>query len=738
MGAPLGVSAGPSVVARVGTSITAALMVAAGAAWLESHWAALAATQPLQPARAWLVAFSLLSPVCLLVGFVTGVVHRALHDPLASSLRHTLSEEHEGTRGGSLVPMGFAVSVCVALCARLALRLFAADLRPVEFSLALAFGVALLARVVLGVALRFSANVARGLRLHLRPLALNLCLAVAAVVAPLAYGAYAGTTNGEGGFWAPFGVLLRKELDLRASGVLALLVAGAYVAPLFGSLRKVSAAFGVSLALAGLVATGVRLLDDDALGLALQRGGALSRVSLGLLRRVSDADGDGESRFFGGRDCDDRRPEIFPGAVDVPDNGVDEDCSGRDAHRARRPVAWAPASDSPRKWIAERLVPELNVVLITIDTLRHDLGYAGYPRAISKHLDRLAQRSVVFERAYALASYTGKSLGPMLIGRYPSETHRGWRHFNRFGPRNTFVQERLQQAGIRTLSVQGHWYFTPEYGLGRGFDVLDLSAKPRKRQLEGDRTVNSHRLTDAAIAQLSKPENVRDRFFLWVHYLDPHAEYIRHAAFDFGRRGRDSYDSEVAYTDHHVGRLLEFLSASDLAEKTAIIVTSDHGEAFGEHGMWRHGFELWEPLVRVPLIAFVPGVRPQRHTVRRGAIDLAPTLLQLFGLPLPVGADRLSGESLLEDIFMPPGHVPRSRPVFIDMSAGPYNQQRQALIEGDVKLIAGRGRFLNLYDLSDDPDEERDRIRDVELFEQMRQRFEEFKTHLRPVHVAPR
>ena len=345
---------------------------------------------------------------------------------------------------------------------------------------------------------------------------------------------------------------------------------------------------------------------------------------------------------------------------------------------------------------------------------------------------------MVFDRAYSLASYTGKSVGPLLIGRYPSETDRGWLHFNRFGPAEIFVQQRLQAAGVRTLGVQGHWYFTPEYGPGRGFDVLDTSATPAKRQIEGDKTVNGDKLSDAVITRLSDPENTRGRFFLWVHYLDPHADYIRHEGFDFGPRGRDLYDSEVAFTDQQIGRVLDFVASSSFERDTAIIVTSDHGEAFGEHGMYRHGFEVWEALVRVPLIVYVPGVAARHLAVRRSAIDLAPTLLELFGVPLPTGDDRLSGESLVRDLELPAGQAPKPRPVFIDMSAGPYNEERQALIDNDLKLIMCTGRgALGLYDLSVDPNEAVDKLGDKALAKGARERFAAFQSQLRLVRVKP-
>jgi len=471
-------------------------------------------------------------------------------------------------------------------------------------------------------------------------------------------------------------------------------------------------------------------------GALVERAGGLSSTLLAAARSWSDWDGDGVSSFYGEGDCAAHDPQVYPGARDVPGNGLDEDCSGADAPR---PKPKPKPKLSEAQWLAQRRIDDLGVVLISVDTLRHDLGYTGYERPISPNIDALAERSAVFENAYALASYTGKSLGPMLIGRYPSETHRGWWHFNRFDERETFVQERLQRAGVRTVGIQGHWYFTPEYGLGRGFDVLDTSATPRKRVIEGDRTVNSDALTDAAIQHLSEPKNTEGPFFLWVHYLDPHAEYMRHAGLDFGRKGCDLYDSEVAFTDRHIGRLLDFISSANFGSRTAIVFTSDHGESFGENGFWRHGFEVWETLVRVPLVIYVPGAKPVRISERRSSIDLVPTLLSLYGMEPPQGEERLSGVDLSADIWGPPGHKAEERPIFVDMSAGPYNTERRAFIVDDKKWITSAGKTLGLYDLKEDPEESKDLSGShPELLADMQKQWEEFQAELRPVTVKPR
>jgi arylsulfatase A-like enzyme len=155
--------------------------------------------------------------------------------------------------------------------------------------------------------------------------------------------------------------------------------------------------------------------------------------------------------------------------------------------------------------------------------------------------------------------------------------------------------------------------------------------------------------------------------------------------------------------------------------------------------MIRHGFEIWEPLVRVPLVIYVPGAKPHRVTPARSLIDLVPTVLELFRIDPPQGKDEdfLSGKSLVSDVFMPPGHEPAERIVFVDMSAGPNNAERQAFIEGHYKLTASGGRPLGLYDLSKDPEEKEDLLDDAELKARLVPRYKEFRRRLRWVHVKP-
>lgn len=369
-----------------------------------------------------------------------------------------------------------------------------------------------------------------------------------------------------------------------------------------------------------------------------------------------------------------------------------------------------------------------NVILITVDTLRFDLGFAGYPRPVSPNIDALAARSVVYEHAYAMASFTPKCLGPLLIGKYSSEVYRDFEHYTNFAPANVFLAERVQAGGGRTVGAATHRYFGWKKGFDQGFDVWDTSAIP-PNSVDNDPTITSAKLSDVAIGLLGssnaadvpvradKPAvteersgPAKDRFFAWFHYLDPHLPYVPHqGAPDFASmpaegvpRERAAYDGEVWFTDAQVGRLLGHIAEQPWANETVIVLTSDHGEAFGERGHRGHGRELWEPLVHVPLLVYVPGAEPRRIKAKRSHIDLVPTVIELMGLTEDA---ELHGTSLLRDLD---GAAAEERDVYIDMPEGPYNDMRRAVLTGPspgLKLIDFGGGRYELFDLATDPAE---------------------------------
>jgi choline-sulfatase len=346
--------------------------------------------------------------------------------------------------------------------------------------------------------------------------------------------------------------------------------------------------------------------------------------------------------------------------------------------------------------------PNLNILLLTVDSLRADMPWAGYARPIAPNLTEFEKRSVSYTQAYALSSYTSMSVGGLLGGRYPGAMKRDGNFFGRYRD-NKMFPERLQAAGIRTMAAHAHLYFRKgAAGFDKGFDVYEM-VPGLKWNPTTDENITGPAHEKIAERLLSDPANTSGRFFAWFHFLDPHDQYMRHADIKpFGRKARDLYDGEVTFTDRYIGQLLEFVAKQPWGAHTAVILSADHGEAFGEHGCFRHAFELWQPLIRVPLMFMVPGVTARRIDLNRSAIDIAPTILELMGI-VPEGLD---GKSLVPELYQ--RQEPEARDVIVDLPRTSNNDRRRAIIHDRYKLIAfGDDSSYQVFDLEADPGETR-------------------------------
>ncbi len=391
-------------------------------------------------------------------------------------------------------------------------------------------------------------------------------------------------------------------------------------------------------AAAAFVLSAAVLLPISASESARKAGAARTGLVAPLLalgRQALDFDHDGYARLLGGGDCDDADPAIHPGAVDLPGDGIDQDCDGHDSLIATlAPAAFLPVPDAVPK--------DLNVLFLTIDTLRADhLGCYGYGRPTSPNLDALAAQATLFENGWAHAPSTRYSMPALATGRWPSAIEWDesiWWPRIRGGVRT--LAEALHDNGYFTGGMFSFSYFAlaDRRGFERGMDYYNADRAVLHVAVNGpmeSRGSSSREMADDAIAFLDAHR--AQKFFLWLHFYDPHLSYEPHPEVpSFGTSRADLYDGEIRFTDLHVGRVLAHLRALGIDDRTAIVVTGDHGEGLGEHGITEHGFDLYAPQTKVPFIIRVPGLPPQRRTVPAGHVDLAPTLVNLArGKPEP-------------------------------------------------------------------------------------------------------
>ncbi len=375
-----------------------------------------------------------------------------------------------------------------------------------------------------------------------------------------------------------------------------------------------------------------------------------------------------------------------------------------------------------------------HVLLISIDTLRADhLACYGYERPTSPHLDALAARGVVFEDVTASSPWTLPSHASLLTGLYPSRAGMRAPEHRLAEPIPTLA-EHLTARGFTTRAVVNSYFLSKRSGLDAGFETYDYV----EEFLSNGNIVNrAPAITDRALQLLDDPDlgdAGSERIFLFLHYYDVHSDYapeepwrsrmvrpyagrldgttpqltgLRSARQKLApgdlRHLIDLYDAEILQLDAELGRLFAGLEARGLAEDTLIVVTSDHGEEFQEHGWILHGHDFWQELVGIPLIVAGPGLPAGlRSDTPASLIDVAPTVARLVERPL---ADEHDGIDLSP--AWRGGVLPRERVLFSEALHVPENPGKKWMVRrGPMKLVLNYvNRRKRLFDLGADPAE---------------------------------
>jgi arylsulfatase A-like enzyme/Flp pilus assembly protein TadD len=337
------------------------------------------------------------------------------------------------------------------------------------------------------------------------------------------------------------------------------------------------------------------------------------------------------------------------------------------------------------------------IVLISIDTLRSDrLPAYGYPQGSTPAIDALAEESILFEHAFAHVPLTMPSHASILTGLLPPEhgvrDNMGYRLDQAGLP---YLPRLLQEAGYATGASVSAWSLRGAAGFAEGFDLYDDRIPAAERAGLGGIQRPGTSTLEAALAWLR--QSAGGPFFFMLHLFEPHTPYT--PPEPFATRLASAYDGEVAAADAVVGDLIAELRRLGAYNRAVIVLLSDHGEGLGEHGEEEHGVLLYREALQVPLMVRLPGGERGGERIDTPAqmIDVAPTLLELAGLPRP---PELEGRSLLAAADTQP------RPIYGESWYSRFHfgwSELGSLVEWPWHLIDGPDP--ELYDLATDPAE---------------------------------
>ena len=353
--------------------------------------------------------------------------------------------------------------------------------------------------------------------------------------------------------------------------------------------------------------------------------------------------------------------------------------------------------------------PPRHVLIVTIDTLRADrLGCYGSRDVATPNFDRVAREGALALDATVHAPITRPSHVSIFTGLYPAQHGIRDNISRALAPDVPTMAEAFKAAGFDTAGFVSSIVLSSQSGLARGFDEfsdrfdLGTDAPDEARFLD-----ILEKRGDVAVADASAwlERHRRQRTFAWVHLYDPHAPYEPPEPYA-SRYAERPYDGEVAWTDELIGRLDRTLARLGIRDDTLLVLTSDHGEALGEHGELVHGFFLYQATLRVPLLMRGPGIAPgTRVPLVVQSVDLFPTILDLAGVAAPQSKQSPAGRSLASLL--------RGEPVPLDEVPAFAESLTPRIHYGwsDLRSVReGRWKFIlaprsELYDLARDPSE---------------------------------
>ena len=393
-----------------------------------------------------------------------------------------------------------------------------------------------------------------------------------------------------------------------------------------------------------------------------------------------------------------------------------------------------------------RALPErerLNVIFIVIDMLRADrLSAYDYERRTSPILKAMASEGVQFMNVEAQSSWTKASMASMWTGMYPERT--GIQRFFHAMPEEAVLPaEIFRDAGYRTAGIWRNGWVANNFGFGQGFDlyIRPRQVRPERkitRPSPGTRNLPGTDM-DATLSAMEFMMGAQhDPFFLYVHYMDVHQYLYTDISPDFGTGFSDFYDSSIYWTDFNIGRIQQTLHDLDLADKTMVVIVSDHGEAFFEHGIEGHARNLYREVLDTPWIISLPFRLPAGARIhqRVANVDVWPTLLDMVGLPPLSGAE---GSSMLPAILdavegRDDGVAESERPVFsqLDRSWGRTSDESNpslSMVKGAhrINYLKNKPDNVEVFDRVADPKEKRNIAqKDPELVATLKSDIEDF------------